>query len=303
VNTDLVLRCPTCDHAALADDEYCETCGMALGLLRDARRHHFEVEIEGAAGVSDRGLVHARNEDAVFLAVAGRATVAVVCDGVSTSAAPQVAAQVAAETAGTALVESLDAGATAHVGELMANALATAASAVLKVPWMASGGDVDAPSCTIAAAVWDGSTITIGWSGDSRAYWFGAGGSQQLTVDHSWAQAQVDAGRPAEDAHADPRAHAITRWLGPGAPDDPFPITVFDPQGRGALVVCSDGLWNYFQSAVELASLVEAGGGCPIDIARSLTVAALERGGHDNVTVVVIAIDPNANTSTQETHS
>ena len=33
MNTDLVLRCPTCGSDAFADDEFCESCGLALGVL------------------------------------------------------------------------------------------------------------------------------------------------------------------------------------------------------------------------------------------------------------------------------
>ena len=58
-----------------------------------------------SAGVSDRGLRHERNEDAVFVAADGPRAVAVVCDGVSLSAAPHVASQVAAQAAGEWLLQ------------------------------------------------------------------------------------------------------------------------------------------------------------------------------------------------------
>ncbi len=73
-----------------------------------------------------------------------------------------------------------------------------------------------------SARVWDGDEVTVGSLGDSRAYWIGADGARRLTVDDSWAREQVDAGVLDErDAEADPRAHAITRWLGADAPDEP----------------------------------------------------------------------------------
>lgn len=297
MNTDLMLNCPACGLDALADDEFCESCGEAIGLMRDARRNHLEIEAGPAAGVSDRGLVHARNEDAMFLATVGPATVVVVCDGVSSSAAPQVAAEVAARAAGSALLAALDSGAGAPVGA----ALQAAATAVDEVPWMAGNGE-DPPSCTIVVAVWDGESITVGWSGDSRAYWVGDGGPCQLTSDHTLVQADVDAGLVTVDqVMADPRAHVITRWLGADAPDEPLPISQFHPPGRGTLVVCSDGFWNHLESASELAVLVERAAGTPvIDVARTLTRCALERGGHDNITVVVIPIAPTAGGEDEE---
>ena len=86
MNGDLVLRCPTCAAPALADDEFCESCGAALGDQRDRARHHFELDAVTVAGVSDRGLVHHRNEDALYVEAAADGAVAVVCDGVSASA-------------------------------------------------------------------------------------------------------------------------------------------------------------------------------------------------------------------------
>ena len=301
--TGLALSCPSCRATALADDEFCESCGAALAGPRDAVRHHLEVDGGVAAGVTDRGLVHRRNEDACFVEVVGAtAVVAVVCDGVSTSAAPDIAAQVAADTVGRSLSgavrETLDEPRPLGPGwdpaGTLIDAITAAGKAVDGVPWMAAG-DRDAPSCTVVAAVWDGTTATVGWAGDSRAYWFGTDGSERLTVDHSWAQAQVDAGlMTADAAEADRRAHAITRWLGSDAPDDLHPVTSFTPSAPGHLVLCSDGLWNHVPTTEELAGLIasQPPDAPAIDIARALTRAALSRGGHDNVTVVVVDIRP-----------
>jgi serine/threonine protein phosphatase PrpC len=135
--------------------------------------------------------------------------------------------------------------------------------------------------------------------GDSRAYWIGSS-SRLLTVDDSWAQEQIDAGTmTAADAGADSRAHGITRWLGADAPDEPYPVVSFAPDGPGRLVVCSDGLWNYAPGASDIAELV--GRVTPessaLELSRSLVDAALAAGGHDNVTVVVVDVTP---TSTSE---
>jgi len=296
VNTDLVLRCPTCGSDAFADDEFCESCGLALGVLRDGRRNHFEVEDESAAGVSDRGLVHRRNEDALFLESIGEATVVVVCDGVSTSVAPQVAAQMGARTAGSMISSALHRGDLPwQADQILVEALAAANNAVVDVPWTPQRGS-DGPSCTIVAAVWDGAAITVAWSGDSRAYWVGEAAAVQLTSDHSWAQAQIDTGcAEPREALADPRAHAITRWLGPDAPAERPPTAVYRPVAGGRLVVCSDGLWNNFESVDELAQVIRAEPtASPIALARTLTRHALDRGGHDNVTVAVVDIAPGS---------
>jgi serine/threonine protein phosphatase PrpC len=303
MKTDLVLRCPACEHDALADDEFCESCGLALGVLRDGHRNHFEIETERAAGVSDRGLVHRRNEDALFVESIGTATVAIVCDGVSTSIAPQVAAETAAVTAGAEIVAALrESRASWSPERVLIDALAAANSAVIGVPWMPQPGS-EGPSCTIVAVVWDGSAVSLAWTGDSRAYWVSGTEARQVTTDHSWAQEQIDAG--CAEPHvvlADPRAHAITRWLGPDAPDSPPPTASFEPDTAGRLIVCSDGLWNHLESTDELGVIVADAGhdAMPIEIARTLTDIAVARGGHDNVTVAVIEIAPSLRNHDEE---
>lgn len=273
MNADLVLSCPSCGASALADDEFCESCGLALGAVRDGRRNHVEVEIERAAAVSDRGLRHARNEDALFLAGAHGSTIAVVCDGVSTAAAPQVAAQVAATEAGELLLAWLraDRQDRVDVTRALLDAIESAGQAVAAVPWMMSRVDVVSPSCTIVAAIWDGAHVTVAWSGDSRAYWVDVD-AVQLTDDHSMGE------------------HGITRWLGADAPTDPVPVVQFRPARAGRLILCTDGLWNHMQSASELRELIGEASAPPIDVAGALTRCALERGGDDNVTVVVIDV-------------
>ncbi len=103
-----------------------------------------------------------------------------------------------------------------------------------------------------------------GWVGDSRAYWLGPpGGAAQsslLTTDHSWAVEIVALGELDEAAAAaDPRAHAITRWLGADASDAPS-VVELRPAEPGLLLLCSDGLWNYLPDADALASAAYAAG-------------------------------------------
>lgn len=280
MSLDLDLSCPACAAEALADDEFCEHCGTPLGLMDDAARNHVEVRIgSGVGAVSDRGLVHRRNEDAVFVATTGAVAVAVVCDGVSASAAAHVASAVAAASVGDALVE----------GAPMSDALAAGAATVQTVPWMATGAK-DAPSCTVVALRWDGVDATIGWAGDSRAYWVDAGGAWGLTIDHSWAREQVDAGvMTSADAEADGRAHAITRWLGADAPTAEAAVIAFRPPGAGRIVLCTDGLWNLVTIDSLARVAYDADATAPA-VAAALTRLALARGGHDNVTVAVVDV-------------
>src|ERR1700749_4152593 len=83
-------------------------------ITNPSSRDHAEVDLGPAAGVSDRGLRHHRNEDAMALAAEqapdGPAVVAVVCDGVSSSARPDQASLVSAEAGLPILVAAVQAG-------------------------------------------------------------------------------------------------------------------------------------------------------------------------------------------------
>jgi uncharacterized OB-fold protein len=103
--------CPECQSVHITPDGYCESCGHKVPSSRD----HTEVDLGMLAGVTDRGLRHHRNEDAMALATAdlasGRAAVAVVCDGVSSSQRPDEASLAAAQAAVRVLLAGVRTGA------------------------------------------------------------------------------------------------------------------------------------------------------------------------------------------------
>jgi PPM family protein phosphatase len=292
VNDPSTPPCPVCGQAALADDRYCEGCGAPLtpGVIVDLGDHR-EVDDGVAAGVTDRGLVHRRNEDAMQITRVGESVVAVVCDGVSSSAAAADASAAAAEAGATALVASLADPATDRV-VAMRDAMTTALDAVVQVSWTRTRRR-GAPACTFLGATWDGRELVIGAAGDCRGYWVSDDEVEQLTVDDSWVQEQVDLGQlTSAEAERHPYAHAITRWLGEDAPDGAARVTTFVPPSSGRLVLCSDGLWNYAPTNERVAELVRSHptGTAPIEVARALTRVALASGGRDNITVVVVDI-------------
>lgn len=293
--------CRSCGHEvgepdpADPGDQSCPDCGA----LRDDGTDHVEIDLGTIAGVSDRGLLHARNEDAMALGVreataeASGVLAAVVCDGVSSVDRPQLAARAAATAALDVLLGARDPETPANVH--IQDAVSAAAKAIALLPYDSARG---APSCTLVAGfveLGDRPEITVAWVGDSRAYWLTAPGggraSAALTTDHSWAVEIVALGElDAETAAADPRAHAITRWMGADASDAPS-VTRFAPDGPGVLLLCSDGLWNYLPAAADLASAAYAAGASPIEMATELAQYALDCGGRDNVTVVVMPVD------------
>jgi serine/threonine protein phosphatase PrpC len=239
--------------------------------------------------------VHRRNEDAFHLQRGERPgdVVAVVCDGISTSRSGDLAARTAAGVAGGMLARALG-DQTADAAQLTVEAVQAADAAVLRVP-ATTRAALSPPSCTLVCATCREGEVVVGSVGDSRAYWLAPDGARLLTIDDSWATDQVAAGLlDAEQAAADPRAHEITRWLGPDLDDATPQISVFSPQAPGRLLLCSDGLWNYAPAPANLLDLLAQlpTQASALVVARALVEAALTRGGRDNITVVVIDIAP-----------
>ncbi|MGW7457889.1 protein phosphatase 2C domain-containing protein [Streptomyces sp. NPDC054797] len=283
--------CVACRAGHVDTDGYCEHCGHAQPRERD----HLEEELGSVAAVSDRGLRHHRNEDsfavsATALPDGSAATVAIVCDGVSSASRPDEASAAAAGAANEALLDALPRG--AHPQEAMHEAILAAAAAVNALAPQVPGAQ-NAPACTLVGAVVSGGLLTIGWVGDSRAYWVPddrAALPRRLTEDDSWAAQMVAAGLMGEaEAYADVRAHAITGWLGADAYDLEPHTATFKPDHPGVIVVCTDGLWNYAESAREMAQVLPVDAATrPLHSAQVLVGHALDGGGHDNVTVAIV---------------
>jgi len=286
-------RCPRCAGPVGSRDRYCEECGTRVANQRD----RVEVDVGIAAGVSDRGRRHHRNEDALALGGLGSprdgvtAGVAIVCDGVSSVSRPDEASEAAAQAAAEAMVAALRAGGDPATATRTAVHAADKAVTELADDGLSARG---APACTFVSAVVTGGTVTVGWVGDSRAYWIPRSrtGSApvRLTEDDSWLAQGLAAGTlTLPEAAADRRAHAITAWLGQDADDVAPHIVTVEPEGPGVVVVCTDGLWNHLDDVDELAAVLPAEAlAAPLHAARELVEVALRCGGRDNITVAVL---------------
>lgn len=145
------------------------------------------------------------------------------------------------------------------------------------------------PGSTVVAILVHEGGVEVAHVGDSRCYRMHAGEVAQLTKDHSLVQGLVDAGlvKP-EDAADHPSAHRITRALGTQADVDvelapePLPLAPGD-----AFVLCSDGL----SDLVQPKDIAEALAKPPrAEAAARLVDLANARGGHDNITAVVLRV-------------
>lgn len=146
--------------------------------------------------------------------------------------------------------------------------------------------DFDGGSTVVAFCARDGAGVAL-WAGDSRLYRLRSGELQQLTRDHSVAE-QTDAD---SDSHSETiaapgsiRGSDITRAVG-GEDSLPLEEIQFGVAPGDRFLLCSDGLYGGVTPA-EIAQRLAASD-CSA-AAASLIALALERGGHDNATAVVV---------------
>ncbi len=131
--------------------------------------------------------------------------------------------------------------------------------------------------------------LFIGHAGDSRAYLLHGGQLHQLTNDHTWVNDEVTAGRlTPEQARRHPRKHVVSRVLGTNAlvriERQAFPV-----QHGDVLIYGSDGLTGLV-SDEELYQVV-AQSRHPQQACDQLVAMANQRGGHDNITVLIVRLD------------
>lgn len=209
--------------------------------------------------VTDRGRAREENEDRYLTRTARGVTLLAVADGVGGEAGGELASAAAVD----ALAGAFDFGARDTAAALAAAMRATNDAVVTAT---GASGSPFAASTLVVAAV-RGRQVAVANLGDSRAYVVRGAAARQVTTDHSGEQ-----------------AHSITRFVGDprGVSPDVFIETL---GARDRLVLCSDGLTRHV-APEEIAALAR---GAPEKAARALVDLANERGGQDNITVVVYA--------------
>lgn len=284
-------------------DLYCLECGTKAPSERD---HFVEQPASWVAGVCDKGVGKARNEDSMALlagAEPGSRAVLVVMDGVSNSVDSDVASLAGARAAREVLRMPLPVGMGTAGGRQAAGAKVLADAAAAANTAIVAVTDPDSPnpaSATFTAAVLEGRQVSWANIGDSRTYWLpDAGTPLQLSVDDSVAQEQMANGTAREVAETGPQAHAITKWLGRDSEDFVPSVGSLEVTESGWLLACSDGLWNYCSSPEAMAEQVRrAGTSNAAALALALVAFANASGGHDNITAALARIDVGHNDQT-----
>lgn len=231
-----------------------------------------------AAGRTHVGLVRRRNEDGMYL---GRWLVA-VADGLGGHVAGDVASATAIEAvrAHDRLVEP------AELSAALGRAVSAANSALRRR--IEAEPDVAGMGTTLVAMLWSGSAAILANVGDSRAYLLrrgtsGSGTTTQITEDHTYEHLVADA------AGVPRLPGRLSRFLD-GRPDGRSPdVTRWELQAGDRFLLCSDGLSSYVPHDLIHATL-DRPGGDPADAADRLVTLAIDHGGRDNVTVIVVDV-------------
>jgi protein phosphatase len=143
---------------------------------------------------------------------------------------------------------------------------------------------------TLTSVVVNGSEAIVGHVGDSRLYHFRKGRLTQVTLDHSLvAQAVREGILTAEQARIHPQRNIITKALGTRSDIEVDTAHVALEPGD-LLLLSSDGLHGLVEDD-ELKALIETNLEDPDRLVQDLVQAALDHGGSDNVTVVLVRYD------------
>jgi serine/threonine protein phosphatase PrpC len=239
-----------------------------------------------AAKLTDVGQARPHNEDYVDFSIpsdprqlAQKGAIFMVADGMGGHQAGEVASKGAVEV--TLAHYQAD---TAHeVGTSLVRAFRAANQQLYaQAEGDASKGGM---GTTLVAAVILGRKVYVANVGDSRAYLINNHGISQITEDHSWVEEQVRAGLLSdEQARRHPQRNLVTRALG-SKPSVEVDLFEGEISAGDSLLLCSDGLTGRVADQ-EIAAIVREHP--PIEAARRLVALANERGGNDNITVLII---------------
>ncbi|MGR9100095.1 MAG: PP2C family protein-serine/threonine phosphatase [Gammaproteobacteria bacterium] len=247
--------------------------------------HTIEIHTEPSAGKKPAiqtgfawhvGLARESNEDS-FLALPKKSLWAVV-DGMGGHECGEVASAVAVAAMKSAICNGLS----------LEQAMQHAHRTIRKI---ADEGFAksDMGATAVALSVESTDRYKIAWIGDSRAYLWRSGSLTQLTRDHSYVQLMIDRGLISREAAAGhPYKNVVTRALGSRESEEIRPETAAgEILQNDIFLLCSDGLSGEVSDET-LAKIMSQN--CDVqEKVRHLVSAALESGGNDNITIVLLA--------------
>ncbi len=248
-----------------------------------------------AAVLTDVGVVRDHNEDSAHIDDGQRFFI--VADGMGGHAAGEVASAMAVEVVRDKLTEAADelsAFAAEPSEEGRKNAVSRLEESVRAAHQAVyergvAESDKQGMGTTLDVVLVAGPEAFVAHVGDSRTYLIREGKAAQITTDHTVAEVLVIEGKLSlEEAQISPLRTILVNAIGV-APDVGVEMAHVQLRKDDRLLLCSDGLHDYFPADQELADLITSSE--PDEALRQMIELAKERGGHDNITGVIITVD------------
>ena len=239
-------------------------------------------------GKTHIGLVRQNNQDALdFGALSDTVHYAVVCDGMGGANGGNIASRIAVDVIAGRIKENLQEG-RAHgaVEHLLESAMAAANIGVYDRAQ--SDESLSGMGTTVVAVVTSGKNAYVSHVGDSRVYLLRQGELTAVTRDHSVVQELIESGQiTQEEARSHPRRNYITRALGVTENESGESDEV-ELQKGDRLLLCTDGLTNMISREDIRQILLQQTAETAVE---QLLQAALDAGGTDNITVLLMDVD------------
>jgi len=232
------------------------------------------------AGNTDVGCVRSANQDSYCIDIEGRFFI--VADGMGGHAGGEVASRIAVDVIKSYLEAKWDQQLSPQ--ELLQSAIDLANDAILKDqeanPMRREMGT------TVVVVIFVDDQPWYCHIGDSRLYLLRDAALNQISEDHTWIAKAIQSGTvDAEEARSHPWRHMLMQCLGREDIDKIKAVKIdFQPSDR--LLVCSDGLTEELSNTY-IADQLKVTNSCE-QAAINLVNAAIDHGGKDNITVVII---------------
>lgn len=233
-------------------------------------------------GLTDPGLVRSANQDSYYIDPEERFVI--VADGMGGHAGGEEASRIACQAIQSYLVKHWHA--VEHNSALLEVAFLQANQAIVQeqqhYPQRSDMGT------TAVVVIFREQQVYCAHVGDSRLYRLRGAKLQQITEDHTWVAKALKFGEiTPEQSRTHPYRHILSRCLGREELRD-IDVQPLDVKPGDRLLLCSDGLTEELSDQL-IASHLESNPAVE-QAAIALVKAALANGGHDNITVVVMAV-------------
>lgn len=233
--------------------------------------------------ITNIGIRRKLNQDFVYTSeqpVGNLPNLFIVADGMGGHNAGDYASKVTVET----MVEKIGASSETENTRILEEAI-QAANTLIRLK-ASESADLEGMGTTVVAATCSGDRLCVANVGDSRLYVANHKEIRQITKDHSWVEEMVRrGGLGKEEARNHPDKNIITRAVGA---DDGIKVDFFSVQLKEGdlILMCTDGLTNMLED--EEIRMILDGARDMVEKAEELVAAANDRGGRDNISVILI---------------